>query len=125
MAQTSRLLLLTCLVVSVACGANTAAVEYSVKAQTNYDRGVQELNRRDWIAASKYFSFITSRFPYSKYAPLAELGLADVQFGTEQYPKAIDAYRLFMKSYPQHELVENGHVSFRIGEAYGRSHCQH
>jgi len=106
----------------VACGGKTggAAVEYSVSAQKNYDKGLKELERKDWIAASKYFGFIKSRFPYSKYAVLAELRLADAEFGAEQYLESIDSYRLFIKFHPTHEMVANGYATYRIGEAYFR-----
>jgi outer membrane protein assembly factor BamD len=105
-----------------ACGARTGAtsVDYSVSAQKNYEKGLAELERKDWIAASKYFAFIKSRFPYSKYAVLAELRLADAEFGAEQYLEAIDSYRLFIKFHPTHDMVANGYASFRIGEAYHR-----
>ncbi len=108
------------LILGAACGgkSGTAAVDYSVSAQKNYEKGLKELDNKDWIAAAKYFGFIKSRFPYSKYAVLAELRLADAEFGAEQYLEAIDAYRLFMKFHPTHEMVANGYVSFRIGEAY-------
>ena len=49
---------------------------------------------------------------------LAELRLADAEFGAEQYLEAIDCYRLFIKFHPTHEMVANGYASFRIGEAY-------
>ncbi len=96
----------------------TATIEYSVSAQKNYEKGVKELDDKDWLAAAKYFGFIKSRFPYSKYAVLAELRLADAEFGAEQYLEAIDSYRLFNKFHPTHEMVANGYISFRIGEAY-------
>lgn len=104
----------------VACGgrAGGASVEYSVSAQKNYDKGMKMLEAKDWLAASKYFGFIKSRFPYSKYAVLAELRLADAEFGAEQYLEAIDSYRLFIKFHPTHEMVANGYASYRIGEAY-------
>jgi outer membrane protein assembly factor BamD len=117
----SRALLIVALALGVgACGGKTgaAAVDYSVSAQRNYEKGLKQLEKKDWIAASKYFGFIKSRFPYSKYATLAELRLADAEFGAEQFLEAIDSYRLFMKFHPTHEMVANGYVSFRIGEAY-------
>jgi outer membrane protein assembly factor BamD len=49
---------------------------------------------------------------------LAELRLADAEYGAEQYLEAIDSYRLFIKFHPTHEMVANGYASFRIGEAY-------
>ena len=102
------------------CGARSgsASVEYSVSAQQNYDKGLKQLENDDWLAAAKYFSFIRSRFPYSKYAVLAELRLADAEFGAEHYLEAIDAYKLFMKLHPTHEMVVNGYGNFRIGEAF-------
>jgi outer membrane protein assembly factor BamD len=108
--------------VGFACGSKSGAgaVDYSVSAQKNYEKGLKELEDKDWIAASKYFSFIKSRFPYSKYAVLAELRLADAQFGAEQYLEAIDSYRLFIKFHPTHDMVANGYASFRIGEGYYR-----
>jgi outer membrane protein assembly factor BamD len=108
---------------ATACGSKAGgagAVDYSVSAQRNYEKGLKELEDKDWLAASKYFSFIKSRFPYSKYAVLAELRLADAQFGAEQYIEAIDSYRLFVKFHPTHEMVGNGYASFRIGEGYFR-----
>lgn len=117
----TRLFLVLALAVAAsACGgkAGATSVDYSVSAQKNYDKGMKELERQDWIAASKYFGFIKSRFPYSKYAVLAELRLADAEFGAEQFLEAIDAYRLFIKFHPTHEMVANGYASFRIGEAY-------
>nr|HEX4312599.1 outer membrane protein assembly factor BamD [Kofleriaceae bacterium] len=102
------------------CGAKagTTTVEYSVSAQKNYEKGLKELDKKEWVAAAKYFGFIKSRFPYSKYAVLAELRLADAEFGAEQYIEAIDAYRLFIKFHPTHEMVANGYVAYRVGEAY-------
>lgn len=105
---------------SCAGKATSGAVDYSVSAQKNYDKGMKELEDKDWIAASKYFGFIKTRFPYSKYAVLAELRLADAEFGAEQYLEAIDSYRLFIKFHPTHEMVANGYASFRIGEGYYR-----
>jgi len=106
----------------VACGAKSTggSVDYSVSAQKNYEKGLKELDNKDWIAASKYFGFIKSRFPYSKFAVLAELRLADAEFGAEQYLEAIDSYRLFMKFHPTHDMVANGYASFKIGDAYFR-----
>jgi len=114
-----RLLVIAALAVA-ACGgkSGTGAVDYSVSAQKNYEKGMKKLDEKDWIAATKYFGFIKSRFPYSRYAVLAELRLADAQFGAEAYLESIDSYRLFVKFHTTHEMVANGYTSFRIGEAY-------
>jgi outer membrane protein assembly factor BamD len=103
-----------------ACGGarGAASVEYSVSAQRNYEKGMDALQREDWIAAAKYFAFIKSRFPYSKFAVLSELRLADAELGAEEFASAIDNYRLFIRLHPTHEMVSNGYASFRIGDAY-------
>lgn len=107
---------------AAACGAkaSTGSVDYSVSAQKNYEKGVHELETKDWVAASKYFAFIKTRFPYSKYAVLAELRLADSEFGAEQYLEAVDSYRLFIKFHPTNEMVSNGYATFKIGDSYFR-----
>lgn len=114
--------LVVALVVTLAaagCGsAQTGSVEYSVSAQRNYEKGLEALKREDWVAAAKYFAFIKNRFPYSKFATLSELRVADAEFGAEQYAEAIDGYRVFIRLHPTHEMVANGYASFRIGEAY-------
>jgi outer membrane protein assembly factor BamD len=104
------------------CGGSksSGAVDYSVSAQKNYEKGLKELDNKEWINAAKYFGFIKTRFPYSKYAVLAELRLADAEFGAESYIEAIDSYRLFIKFHPTHEMVANGYASFKIGEGYYR-----
>ena len=117
----NKFLVVAVLCTVVACGgakSGGAAVEYSVSAQKNYEKGQKMLESKDWIAASKYFAFIKSRFPYSKYAVLAELRLADAEFGAEQFLESIDSYRLFAKFHPTNEMVANGYSTFRIGEAY-------
>jgi outer membrane protein assembly factor BamD len=107
---------------AIACGGSAreggGSVEYSVSAQQNYDRGIKLLEDEEWSDAVKFFSFVKARFPYSKYAVLADLRIADAAFGAESWLEAIDAYKLFIKLHPTHEMVENGYAAYRIGEAY-------
>ena len=124
----SKKLLLILVVGAVSLGAvvgcsgkaSSTTVDYSVSAQKNYEKGLKELENKEWITAAKYFGFIKTRFPYSKYAVLSELRLADAEFGAEQYIEAIDSYRLFIKFHPTHEMVANGYATFKIGEGYYR-----
>ncbi len=107
---------------TVACGGaqGPTAVDYSVSAQKNYERGMQMLDQHEWQAAVKYFGFIRSRFPYSKFAILAEVRLADALFGAGEYLDAAEGYKVFAKLRATHELVANGYTSLRIAEAYYR-----
>jgi outer membrane protein assembly factor BamD len=103
-----------------ACGSSrgTGKVNYSVSATQNYEKGMKKLEQEDWIAAAKYFSFIKARFPYSKFAVLAELRLSDAEYGAGNYLQAIDSFKLFLKFHPTHEMVVNGYASFKIGQSY-------
>ena len=103
-----------------ACGGSggTGKVSYSVSAKQNYAKGLKKLKKEDWVAAAKYFAFIKARFPYSKFAVLSELRIADAEFGAGHYLQSIDSYKMFMKFHPTHEMVVNGYGSFRIGESY-------
>jgi outer membrane protein assembly factor BamD len=111
---------LTLVLVLGACGGKggSGKVEYSVTAEENYQRGMKKLGDEDWLAARKYFKFIKARFPYSKYAVLAELRTADAEFGAGAYLQAIDSYKLFIKFHPTHDMVTGGYCRFRIGEAF-------
>jgi outer membrane protein assembly factor BamD len=105
-----------------ACGGGgregSGHVEYSVSAKQNYDRGMKSIQDSEWVDAVKYFSFVKARFPYSKYAVLADLRMADAAFGAGEYLEAIDGFQQFIKFHPTHEMVENGYAAFRVGESY-------
>jgi outer membrane protein assembly factor BamD len=123
--RSSRILVLAlaaALAGAAGCGpvgkSSDSGVNYSVSAQKNYEKGMDALKDKSWVSAVKYFSFIKSRFPYSKYAVLAELRLADAQYGAEEYLEAIDSYKLFIKFHPTHEMVANGYASFKIGQSF-------
>lgn len=97
---------------------STKVVSYSSSAKENYDRGLSELHGENWVDAIKYFTYTRSKFGFSKWATLAELGIADANFGHEKYQDAVDGYRAFIKNHPQHEMVQNGYAAFRIGECF-------
>jgi outer membrane protein assembly factor BamD len=94
------------------------ATTYSGTAKQNYDTGLKELKGENYQEASRYFSFVKQKFPFSKYAVLAELALADTQYERGNYQEAIDAYKNFLRLHPTHEKVEDGYVAFRICECY-------
>src|SRR5215831_15485982 len=113
-----------CLAVSCAlsaCGGGSEGehnVTYQVTAKSNYEKGLKELKDDNFPEAIKYFNFVKQKFPFSKYAVLAELRIADTQFERGHYLEAVDQYKMFGRSHPTHEFVEDGYVGFKICEAY-------
>jgi outer membrane protein assembly factor BamD len=114
--------ILLCVLLAAAGGCATSddgrGVTYSLTAKQNYDKGVSELKSENYQEASRYFSFVKQKFPFSKYAVLAELAMADTQYERGNYQEAIDAYKNFIRLHPTHEKVEDGYVAFRICECY-------
>ena len=104
-----------------ACGSSDSGehqVTYQVTAKSNYEKGLKELHDENFPEAIKYFNFVKQKFPFSKYAVLSELRVADTQFDRGHYLEAIDQYKLFGRSHPTHEFVEDGYVGFKICESY-------
>ncbi len=104
----------------VACASSDDAkqVNYSMTAKQNYERGLEELKKENYVEASHYFTYVKQKFPFSKYAGLAELALADTEFARGNYQEAIDSYKSFARLHPTHEKVEDGYTAFRIAECY-------
>jgi outer membrane protein assembly factor BamD len=96
----------------------TKPVTYSLTAKQNFDKGLAELKDENFPEAQKYFQFVKQKYPFSKYAVLAELKLADTQFSKGEYTEAIDSYKAFTRLHPTHDQVEDGYVAFRIGQSY-------
>ena len=96
------------------------APTYSLTAKQNYEKGLAQLKDENYPDAARYFSFVKQKFPFSKYAVLAELALADSQFARANYQEAIDAYKNFLRLHPTHEHVEDGTVAYKICECYVR-----
>jgi outer membrane protein assembly factor BamD len=87
-------------------------------AEELYKNASEDLKDSLYPEALQGFSDVKAKFPYSKYAALADLRTADTHFERGKYVEAIDAYRQFMKLHPNHEEVP--YAMFRIGEAYAK-----
>jgi outer membrane protein assembly factor BamD len=112
------LLLLVAGTTSCASSDDAKQVTYSMTAKQNYDRGLEELKKENFAEAVHYFTYVKQKFPFSKYAGLAELALADTEFARNNYQEAIDAYKSFARLHPTHEKVEDGYIAYRIAECY-------
>jgi outer membrane protein assembly factor BamD len=93
-------------------------VSYDDSAEANYKKGLAELEDESFTEAIKYFSYVKNKFPFSRFATLAELGIADTYFAQEKYMEAVDAYRMFEKFHPTHPKVTSGYTSYKIAKAY-------
>jgi outer membrane protein assembly factor BamD len=95
-------------------------VTYSLTARQNYDKGMASLKDEDYAEAKKYFLFVKQKFPFSKYAVMAELAIADTQFAQGNYAEAIESYKSFARLHPTHEKVDDGYVEYKVCESYDK-----
>ena len=105
------------LVSQASCGGATKSarpVSYRETARSNYERGLAELKDDNHAEAAKFFNFVKNKFPFSRFATLAELGLADTLFAQEKFSGAVDAYQLFVKFHPSLAKVRGGYVGYRF-----------
>lgn len=97
-------------------GENAVTVTYESTAEGNFLKGEDAFKDEQYLAAQRYFGFVRTKFPYSRYAVQAELRVADCQFARERYLEAIDSYQNFVRLHPNHEKVP--YASFKVGMAH-------
>lgn len=88
--------------------ADTAEGAYAI-AQ-DFDKGER------YEEAIRRYQEVKNKFPYSKYAIMSELAMADVYFKQESYAEAQIAYQTFRDLHPKHSQV--AYVVFRLGLSY-------
>ena len=80
------------------------------------EKGMESFEDEDYYDALKAFNTLKERYPYSRYAILAELKVADAHFHREEYPEAISAYEDFVQLHPKNEAIP--YVLYQIGACY-------
>lgn len=67
--------------------------------------GASAFLREDYKDAVKAYTDLKDWYPFSRYAILAELKIADAHFYLEEYEQAVIAYEQFEKMHPRNEAV--------------------
>jgi len=101
-----------------ACGAKkppASALEYSENAKIEYEAALKAFFDQDWEEASLLFKEVKRKYGYSRYARLADLRLADIEFKQEKYAEAITAYKGFVHDYPNDPEVP--YARYRVAKA--------
>lgn len=84
-------------------------------AERAYKRGLQEKKDKNYLEAVRYLEYVRNNFPYSQYAALSELAVADMSFEREDWGAAATQYQDFAKSHPSHPKAD--YAAFRAGLA--------
>lgn len=101
---------------AAAFGQEVGSNAYQQQAQSAFERGDAALADDDYIEAQRLYSFVRNRFPYSRYAALADLRLGDVYYRQDKFAAAIEQYRGFIKLHPKHPEVP--YAAFRVALSF-------
>jgi outer membrane protein assembly factor BamD len=102
--------------------ASAPPIEDVPSAETYYKRGEEILGGQrvflffrdvDYDQAIELFQEVIDNYPYSDYATLAELRIADIHFDREKYEEALSYYQDFVELHPNHPRVP--YAIFRNG----------
>ncbi len=78
--------------------------------------GMEDFEDGKYKKAVESFQKLKDWYPFSKYAILAELKVADAHFYEEQYEEAIFSYEEFETLHPRNEAIP--YVIYQIGRCY-------
>lgn len=110
----ARRTLLACWALLAAACASAPVVEQLSSAEEFYNEGLELLKGRktllffhtvDYSEAIARFQEVIDSYPYSEYATLAEIQLADIHFDRKQYEEASSYYEDFVELHPRHPQV--------------------
>ena len=77
-----------------------ARSHYAEDAKRAYDEALVAFDDQDWEDADELLNEVKSKYGYSRYARLAELRLADVDFAAGKVRRGHQGYRSFVHDYP-------------------------
>ncbi|MFB6374801.1 MAG: outer membrane protein assembly factor BamD [Bradymonadaceae bacterium] len=100
---------------AVGCATPQAVKEASTKAEKLFLQGQMNFERTDYKGAITKYNKVRNEHPYSKYAVLADLRIADAYYEQSQWSSAAEQYRTFVKLHPNHPEV--AYARFRVGKA--------
>ena len=93
------------------CAQRAADVEKPVHEHAAH--GTEAFEEQEYRDAITYFGKLRDWYPFSKYAKLAELKIADAHYHLKEYEEAIAAYEEFEELHPKNEAIP--YVIYQIG----------
>ena len=91
-------------------------VDESATAQELAWEGMDAYENGKYSKAIEKFQKLKDYYPFSKYAILAELKIADAHYQRDEYEEAVFAYENFEQLHPRNEAIP--YVIYQIGRCY-------
>ncbi len=82
----------------------------------DYEDAIDYFNSGNYTEAIKRFEDIRNRYPFSRYARLSLLRIADSYFKQGNYQEAASSYSTYVELYPDSKEYE--YALYRIGKSY-------
>jgi len=104
--------------VAAGCGAKKPPanpLEYTENAKREYEQALKAYFDKDWEEATILFKEVKRKYGYSRYARLADLRIADIEYNQEKYAEALSAYKGFVHDYPNDPEVP--YARYRIAKS--------
>lgn len=95
--------------------AGRATLTYTEDARAAYNEALEQFKQRNWEDARALFGEVRKLFAYSRYARLAELRLADIDFEQSKFSDAVAAYRDYVQNHRTDPNVE--YARYRISKS--------
>ena len=88
--------------------ADTAEAAYEQAQSFDKDERYEEAIRR--------YQEVKNKYPYSKFATMAELAIADAYYRQESFPEAQVSYQTFKELHPKHP--QSDYVTYKLGMSF-------
>jgi outer membrane protein assembly factor BamD len=109
----SILLLISSISMLFAC---TSADKKADTADGAFSLAQEYDNEERYEEAIKRYQEVKNKFPYSKYATMSEIAIADANFKQESFAEAQVAYQAFKDLHPKHPQID--YVTYRLALSF-------
>ncbi len=104
------------LVLSACAGKKEIKADELFDAEKSFARASELMENKEYDSARKMLLEVKNRDLTKKYAPLAQLKIADSYVKEEEYDLAIGEYKKFLEIYPDHK--DASYAQYQIAMAY-------
>ncbi|MFH1976511.1 MAG: outer membrane protein assembly factor BamD [Pseudomonadota bacterium] len=110
------LILVLIIILSTGSGCALFQIKEERYAQELASDGMESYQEGKYKNAIESFEKLKDWYPFSKYAILAELKIADSHYKLKEYEEAVSAYEQFENLHPLNDAIP--HIIFQIGLCY-------
>lgn len=112
-----KLPLIFCLLVAALLLTHCSSIDKNTDTPEGAYAVAQEFDKDErYEEAIRRYQEIKNKFPYSKYATMAELAAADAYYKQESYPEAQVAYQSFKDLHPKHP--QSDYVTYKLAMSF-------